>query len=272
MELFGSYSGGDFLLFYVALLGACVFAGLWIPASLRPDGRRDEVEDMEEVAILAGGFERHAMAVSSDLMARDALTSGSKKRLRVNNAAVDAGLSGRAILNEIGDLKLSHLKLATLFEGRKIEADLIKRGLLMEEGDQWKLRWLSASPYLALLALGLYRYFAGRAAGESTSILLILLIITGFFAIARFGRLNKRTKAGNEVLRDLELKSSRLRRAPVANEAGFAVALFGTGVLVGTPWEPVHAMRQAGGGDGGSAGGDSDGGGGCGGGCGGCGG
>ena len=26
-----------------------------------------------------------------------------------------------------------------------------------------------------------------------------------------------------------------------------AVALFGTAVLVGTPWEPVHALRQQGG-------------------------
>jgi hypothetical protein len=49
-----------------------------------------------------------------------------------------------------------------------------------------------------------------------------------------------------------------------------AVALFGTGVLVGTPWEPVHALKQKDG-DGGGADGSSDGGSGCGG-CGGCGG
>ena len=275
MEIFGTYTGPDFLALYGILLTTCVIAGLWIPANLRPEGRRAGIEDMEEVAILAGGFERHAMAVSSDLMARDALTPGSKKRLRVSNAAVDTGLAGRAVLNEIGDLKLSHLKLATLFEGKKIEADLQRRGLLMDEGDQWKLRWLSVSPYLALIALGLYRFFAGRAEGEATGFLLVMLIVTAVFAVVRFARLNKRTKAGNEVLRDLEQKASRLRRAPVANEAGFAVALFGTAVLVGTPWEQVHAMRNAGagGGDGGVGGDDGgDGGGGCGGGCGGCGG
>ena len=80
MELFSSYTGTDFLVFYAIMLLTVMFLGLWISANLRPEGRSSKVEDMEEVAVLAGGFERHAMAVSSDLMAREALTTGSKNR------------------------------------------------------------------------------------------------------------------------------------------------------------------------------------------------
>jgi uncharacterized membrane protein YgcG len=59
----------------------------------------------------------------------------------------------------------------------------------------------------------------------------------------------------------------------MADEAAMAVALFGTAVLVGTPWQPVHAMRQQqGSGDAGGSGGSDSGGGDGGGGCGGCGG
>ena len=64
-----------------------------------------------------------------------------------------------------------------------------------------------------------------------------------------------------------------MKRAPQASEAGYAVAIFGTGVLVGTPWEPLHAIQRSGGDTGTGGGGDGGGcGSGCGGGCGGCGG
>ena len=63
MEIFSSYSGTDFLVFYCFMLATCVVAGLWIPANLREEGRRGEVEDLEEVAVLTGGTERLNEAV-----------------------------------------------------------------------------------------------------------------------------------------------------------------------------------------------------------------
>ena len=278
MELFGSYSGTDFLFFFGCLLAAAALAGLWIPANLRPEGRKSPVTDAEEAAVLAGGVTRHAMAVSADLMAREGLVSASKNKVRVNRTELESGSAGRSVLRKIGEFDMRELRLATKADGEAIADGLERRGLLMDAGQKWRLRWLSISPYLALIALGLYRFFAGEAEGEPTGRLMALLFVAGGLALWRFLAINPRTRAGNEVLRDLEEETSRLRRAPVANEAGFAVALFGTAVLVGTPWEQVHAMRQAGsGGDGGGFGdSDSDGGGGdgggCGGGCGGCGG
>lgn len=274
MEIFSSYTGPDFLVFYAVMLATCVFLGLWIPANLRPMGRRNPIEDMEEAAVLAGGIGRHSLAVCTDLMARDGLTAGAKKKLRVNRQAVDSGTAGKALLRKVGDFDYGELKKATASVGKSIEARLIRRGLLMDEGEGWRLRLLSVVPYVALLVLGLYRQQAGSALGEPTGFLVGLMALTFVFAVMRIAKFNTRTMAGNLALRDLEAEASRMKRAPQPHEAGFAVALFGTGVLVGTPWEPVHAMRQSGGGDGAFSG-DSDGGdggGGCGGGCGGCGG
>lgn len=40
MEVFSSYTGADFLVFYAVMLLTCIFAGIWIPANLREAGRR----------------------------------------------------------------------------------------------------------------------------------------------------------------------------------------------------------------------------------------
>lgn len=274
MEIFASWTGPDFLAFYAVMLATCVFLGLWIPANLREPGRRGSVEDMEEVAVLSGGQERHAAAILADLFTRGVLTEGDKGKLRVARTGIEAGEAERAVLVKVGDFKLSEAKDSLDTHARRVEARLIRRGLMMDAGERRKLALLSILPYLALLVIGLYRQQAGSAAGEPTGFLVGLMIVTAIFAAIRYSNTNPRTVAGNLLMREIEDQGSRMKRAPQAKEAGYAVAIFGTGVLVGTPWEPVHAARQAGSGDSGSSddGGDSDGGGGCGGGCGGCGG
>ncbi|UAB77370.1 TIGR04222 domain-containing membrane protein [Erythrobacter sp. SCSIO 43205] len=275
MEFFSSYSGSDFLVFYVVMLLTCVAAGLWIPANLRPQGKRGEVDDLEEVAVLTGGADRLNVAVLSSLFAKGALESGDKKRLRVKRSEGADGDAERAVLAKVGDFTTSEAHKSIAAQAERVEARLIRRGLLMDSSERLRLRFLSALPYALLFLIGLYRQQAGAALGEPTGFLVVLLIVTFVFGLIRFFTGNKRTIAGQEVVKTMEENGSRLKRAPQANEAGFAVALFGTTVLVGTPWEPVHAARQAGsGGDAGYSGdSDGDGGGsGCGGGCGGCGG
>jgi uncharacterized protein (TIGR04222 family) len=279
MEIFSSYSGGDFLAFYALMLGTCVFAGIWLPAFLRPPGVRGKVTEVEELAVLTGGAERHATAILSQLFAQGALDSADKDKLRVAGSVTSAGPAEKEVLSKVGDFRLSEVKSALKRHAETAEARLIRRGLIMDAGELWRLRMLAAAPYAVVFVIGLYRQQAGAAQGEPTGFLVALLGLTIVFALIRMGTMNSRTMAGNEAIRELEKQSSRLKRAPQAAEAGFAVALFGTAVLVGTPWEPLHAMRQAASGDSGSSGGDSgssgdsDGGSGCGGGgCGGCGG
>ena len=94
--------------------------------------------------------------------------------------------------------------------------------------------------------------------------------------VIRLAQFNARTHAGDDAIAETRADMVRLRSAPTSGETGMAVGLFGTAVLVGTPFASLHAMRQPQSGDGGSGGDSGDGagdGGGCGGGgCGGCGG
>jgi uncharacterized protein (TIGR04222 family) len=275
MEIFSSFSGSDFLNFYGVLLFTAGIAGLFIPVLMRPEGRGGELSDMEDIAVMAGGSERHASVITADLLARGGLSEDGKDKLTVRNPRLETGQAGAAVLRMDGSFKFDKITKTLKAHAERVEANLIRRGLLLDGGQRMQLRLLATAPYLLLLAIGLYRWQAGAAAGQPTGFLVTLLIVTGVLALIRFATVKRRTKAGDAAIDRLRERSDRLRRAPTAPEVGIAVALFGTAVLVGTPFETLHAMRQAQGGDGGSSSGDSssDGGGGCGGGgCGGCGG
>lgn len=273
MELFGSYTGADFLWFYAGLLVAAAVASLWIPGWLRAEGRFAGTLDTEEAAYLAGGPQMLLMAVLADLYARNAINSVGTNKLSVVRSDAPASPAGQGILRGGGTFDLWSARRRVAPRARQLRGDLSASGLRLNRSEHWALRLWSVSPYLALILLGLYRRQAGEALGEPTGFLTGLLLLTVVLAIIRLTTLAPLTRAGEEALTRQREQSARLRSAPTAGEAGMAVALFGTGVLVGTPFEAVHAMRQASGDSGGggdsSSGGDS----GCGGGgCGGCGG
>jgi len=278
MQLFSSWTGSDFLIFYSALLAAGTFAAWWIPAQLRETGRRGESLDAEGAALLSGGRDRFADAVLADLFVRGALEPAGSDRLSVVRRDVACGAAGKALLAEGGQMTRIEARRVIDLHAERIAARLQRSGLLMWPEQQTRLRWLSVMPFGVLLVIGLYRQRAGSALGEPTGYLVILMVLTAMLALIRFLWTDPRTWSGIMAVNDLRRTSSRIARAPTPEEAPLAVALFGTGVLVGTPWEPVHAIRQraSDGGDSGSgSGGDSggDGGSGCGGGgCGGCGG
>ncbi len=273
MELFSSYTGPDFLAFYALLMATTVAAGFWVPAKLRPPGKLDSVDHAEEMAILAAGPKRHAHALATDLMAHGALANASSKKLRVvSNNGVETTSAGRSVLRKIGDFDIRELCVTTAADAHAITNNLTDRGLIMTAQQRERLRWLSVSPYAALLVVGLYRAIAGFGEGEAIGFLVVMMLIAATLAAWRWMVLNPRTEAGNETVAKAQAEASRLRQAPEAKEAAYAVALFGTGVLVGTPWQAVHGMQNsavASSSSGAAAGcggkGSSDGGGGCGG-------
>ncbi len=272
MQLFSSWTGSDFLIFYSGLLIAGCLAAWWIPSQLRVTGRRGESLDAESVALLAGGRIRFADAVLAQLFVRGALEPSGKDRLAVVRRDVETGGAGKALLVAEGPVTRTEARRMIDHHAERISARLQRSGLLMWPEQHTRMRWLSITPFAALLLLGLYRQRAGSALDEPTGFLVIMLVLTAVLAIVRFVWSDPRTTAGIAALSDLRQQSSRLARAPRPDEVPLAVALFGTGVVVGTPWEPVHALRQRNG-DGVGADGSSDGGSGCGGGgCGGCGG
>jgi len=271
MELFSSWTGSDFLLFYITLLGVSAIAAWWIPANLRRSGRRGTVDDLESVALLAGGRARFTDSVLAELFVRGGLIEGGKGKLHILDRAASMAPASQALLAIDAPVTLNDARSALTVHAARAASRLQRAGLLLRPEEHTRLRLLSVTPFAALFLLGLYRQRAGSALGEPTEFLVGLLALTFVLAIIRFARSDPRTCAGISALRDLRAQNVRFARAPRAEEAAMAVALFGTGVLVGTPWEPVHAMRQKDG-DGGGADGSSDGGSGCGGGCGGCGG
>lgn len=275
MQLFSSWTGGDFLLFYIGLLAFCSLAAWWIPANLREPGRRGGTLEPEDLALLAGGRQRHTDSVIADLFARGGLISVDPGKLMPDRVDLPATPAGKALMAQrepFTPLKASQIMSV---HADRIAARLRREGLMLRPEDSARLRWLSIIPFGLLFMIGLYRQRAGSALGEPTGFLVILLGVTVVLAVLRLAKGDPRTRAGIAAVQESHAKASRLRRAPRPDEAALAVALFGTAVLVGTPWEPVHAMRQPASSDSGgsSDSGSSDGGSGCGGGgCGGCGG
>ena len=276
---FSTYSGGEFLLFYAALLAAAVVAGFWIPGFLRPDGQRGPVTDRHELAYLAGGAGRMAESVIARLLGIDALVEGAKHKLRAAIPSAGEDRAEQALLRKHGDFGLTEAHNAIKPYAADVDEDLVRKGLLQDKGTRWQMRFMSTVPYLVVLGVGFYRRSAGVAEGEPVGFLTALMVLTFVLGVVRFAKHDPRTRAGQEALDEARVTHVRLQSAPTPPELGYGVALFGTAILVGTPYSQLHAMHRSAisdgsGGyyaDGGSDRG-SDGGSGCGGGCGGCGG
>ncbi len=263
MQLFSSWTGSDFLLFYIMLLGVSAAAAWWIPARLRSEGRQSESVDAEDVALLVNGRARHVDSVIADLFARGGLNHYGGGKVFVCADNMRASDAGRALLGMSQPFSRREARRLLAVHATRAIARLRRDGLLLRTEDLNRLRWFSITPFVALVLLGVYRQRAGVALDEPTGYLVMLLALTFGLAVIRFLKFDQRTLAGIEAVDRLRRQSSRLARAPQPDEAAMAVALFGTGVLVGTPWAAVHKMRQQGGSgssDGGSdSGGDSNG-------------
>lgn len=267
MQLFSSWTGSDFLLVYIALLVACGFAAWWLPIRLRPSGRHGESPDAEDVAMLNGGSGAHTDSLLADLLARGALAEAEKGCLRVTDPGHPTSPAGRALLALRDPFTPGEASRLLVIHQNRIAARLRRMGLLLGDDQLWRLRWIATAPFIALLLFGLYRQREGSALGEATGMLELLLGLTLVAGVIRFLQIDARTAAGIAALRDLRAEKAQLRQSPPANEAGMAVALFGTAALVGSPWAGLHALRRSTGDGGASAssdtsGGDCDGGGG----------
>lgn len=270
MELFSSWTGSDFLLFYSVMLAFGSALAWRLPAILREAGRCGEAQDLESVAVLAGGRRRLADSLLADLYVRGALVEAEKGKLRIAARDHSVTPAAQALLATDAPVTLAEARRTVAVHAERVAARLCRAGLLLRPEEHTRLRLIAILPFVMLFLLGLYRQRAGSALGEPTGFLIALLVLTVVLAVMRYTTCDPRTAAGVAAVQELRQRNGRLNQAPRPDEAAMAVALFGTGVLVGTPWEPVHALRQQSGDGGGD--GSSDGGSGCGGGCGGCGG
>lgn len=271
-------AGPDFLKLYLILLAASVVAALQLPRWLRPEGRAQHVSDQDQLAYLAGGRLRLVDAILSRLMASGAMAIDKTATLMprfVTNSAHAAEV--RAVFGYGGGpTNWRDLVRRVRGHAEAVEERLVRADLMMPDGTAWQLRLIQTLPLVLLIGFGAIKWQIGVARDKPVGFLTGLLIVTAVIALFRFAAIDKRTRAGIAAVGEARRQMDRLRRAPTTEEAGLAVALFGTAVLAGSALDDYHGLRAtSSGGDGGisSGSGGSDGGGGCGGGgCGGCGG
>ncbi len=267
------WTGGPFLILYLVLLVTVVIAGVMIPAWQLPEGRRQKVNDPDQLAFLAGGKARFADSIVARLLAGRTLVMNGKDKLDVQ-MRTGASAAENSVLALTSPLDWTRIERTLRPTADSLNDRLQRGGLMLTSSERANLRYWALLPYLMLLMFGTTKWFIGEARDRPIGFLTILLIVTAIFALIRALTIPKLTSAGIAALGDAREEADRIRRAPLAGEVGLAVALFGTGVLVGSEFGAFHTMRAASGRDSGSSGGDGGGdGGGCGGGgCGGCGG
>lgn len=269
--------GPAFLKLYFVLLVAAILAALLLPRWLRPEGRDQQVTDQDQLAYLAGGRLRLVDALVSRLMASGAMAIDKTAKLMPRFVTSSAGAVEVREVFGYGSAPASWTELVSRVRTHAdtVEERLVRADLMMPNGTAWQLRLLQTLPLIALIGFGAIKYQIGVARDKPVGYLTGLLIVTAVIALFRLATIDKRTRAGIAVVREARNRLERLRRAPTTQEAGLAVALFGTAVLAGSALDDYHVLRAASGsGDGGTSADGGDGGGsGCGGGgCGGCGG
>jgi uncharacterized protein (TIGR04222 family) len=263
-------TGGPFLALYSVLFVLAAIASLIIPRWLRPEGRWGRLDDTESLAFLAGGPGRFAETVVARLLSAHSVSIHNKTKLKIGAATRGQTSAERLVLGLASPVGWRDITKALEVDSEAVQQRLSAKGLVIDAATGWQMRFWQTVPLLALLAFGLIKWDVGTSRDRPVEYLIGLMILTAIVAIIRFALLDRRTGAGVRALEDARLGAARLRSGPTTEEAGLAVALFGTSVLAGSMFANLHQLRR--GDSGGDSGTSSDGDGGCGGGgCGGCG-
>lgn len=260
----------DFLWLYVLLLAASLLLSLYAGRRLRPDGTLRTVSDPDSLALLVGGPARLADTAVARLMTAGVLVADKAGRFvrTGREPALLASPVDRAMVALPATGQWPDLCKAARAGTASVHRQLQRDGLMIDDDMLRQLRLVQVLPFIALLMLGTARLVRGNMLDRPVGYLMVLLVITIVIALARLS-VDRRTHAGTAVIREARDACHRLRLAPTQQEMPLAVALFGTGVLAGSAYEPLHRLRStsssnsgdSGGGDGGSGSG----------GCGGCG-
>ncbi|MBB3988782.1 TIGR04222 domain-containing membrane protein [Croceicoccus naphthovorans] len=264
------WDANEFLILYGVLIVAAMILRVVIVNWLRPEGHPARIADEDEIAVIAGGPNRYAEAVTARMLATGALTMPGKGQFAVLNRPQRPTQAERALLAIGTRMKWRKVRRALRDHAAGVEERLASRGLYMDRGEAMQVRLLQLVPFAFLLGFGFVRWKVAQIREEDFGFLLIMMFIVVVLSFMAFMKFDRATREAKSELAALRATRDRLRRAPLSEETGMAVALYGTTVLAGTSIAGFHKLRS----DSGSGGcGSSDSGGGCGGGgCGGCGG
>ena len=286
-----NFRGPEFLKFFGWFaLGMFVVAEIWRRLLIAgiPTPRPDTVSPLDpyEVAYLAG---KGPLAVNAAVVAlshagRANVTSGGEVKLLSKPEPRGAHPLEQAIVRACVKPEGTPLKeIRPQAKGwlEEAQANLEERGLVYPReraraARLWPLLFALIVPITALIKM-----IVGLSRGRPVGFLVLGLIVTLIYALARFCRWPFRTPAANERLSSLRRDNAPLKSHPIEQSAAaaaalpMAIALFGLPVLQHTPHAALQKIlvpRSAGDGSGDGCGGSCGSGCGGGGGCGGCGG
>lgn len=243
------WTGPAFLVLYVIALVIGFGASVLLSRLLRQDGRRVATINDDEMAVLTGGRDRLAQTITARLYACGAV--------RINESGIHLplgwGQHGNAVPNrdavhrdEQDFSTWADLRRATIPFAERVERRLADSGLLMNKADAQGFALQAAFPLMLLIICAILRYAEGVRWDRPTGFLVIFVVTTIVITIARVTGYDQRTKAGRDAATQAQHRGMRLKRAPTHDELSTAVALFGMGVLVGTPFSMLNDFRSSG--------------------------
>jgi uncharacterized protein (TIGR04222 family) len=243
------WTGGEFLLLYVALMVAVFVASPILRAWLRRQGEqtRDAGKlSTLDIAYLAGGAERAIDAAAAELHHRGAVAwdSGTRRFVTRNSrhslpselvpfetALVCAG-SGAAAVKAAGG--------AT----HRVRDALERRGLWQRADDARRIGRITAVPSAALLAFGLVKIAVGVQRERPVTALAVLCAIVAIAALVYWlGNSPVPTRAGKAALERHRAAHRAAKTGRGLGDVGLAVALGGTALLADTALAGYHQMR-----------------------------
>lgn len=237
-------SGQGFITVYLVLLLGALAMGWVLPVWLRPDGRVQNLQNPFELACLAGGATRYAETLVVGLMQAGHL------RLREEGGFEPlhpvAGQSGAEVivLGLPAGTDWATLVSSLWSAASWVELRLIARGLWVSRAEWWQIRGWASLPYLLVLLFGSIRWEVGLLHRQPVPLLGWLLWLTLLAGLLRFATIDRKTRAGTAVLAQARAQADPLRQDRRLEQAPMAVALFGTAVLAGTPYEVLDRLRS----------------------------
>lgn len=238
------WSGGPFLLLYLALMFATLVVCIAWRRALRENGAGGSGVTLEplEVAYLAGGRMRAVDAGVADLLSRTAVRWEGDRLVAEPGADVPASLHGllRAVRTD-GRPTAVIKRAATEFT--LLRRTLQSRGLWLGHDEERRARWLPAMLPAALAAFGTGKILVGLARGRPVAFLVVLVIVTVIAGLVFAACASGRSRLGDRVLAQLKARHAHATRAPRVSDLPLAVALAGTSVLATTAWADYHRAR-----------------------------
>lgn len=284
-------NGPDFLVFYAAVatlaIIACVRLRSWFRSSNQPAEAQRAKLDEYEVAYLHGGPTLAVNAAIISLTERG-LVEAERRTTRLIRRGQPTGKLHEleaAVLHAVceGGTRVATVRSESWWAAERIRDKLVDMGYMLDEqrakGAQIAIGMLGFVP----VVLGVIKMIIGMSRGRPIEYLIFVTIAMGTVAIAIAARPMRRTRSGDDRLRELQARHKALRpkSGDPSGAVVTAVALFGMAALAGTAYADMHRTLTPPGGNGSGAGcgggtscggGDSGDGSSCGGGCGGCGG